>query len=169
VCVSSDGRKEEGRCVSDEPWWRALEKDIPVHRAKIVPAGLHRLEDTGQVDSQDLAGRRIAAFCGIARPNAFWKTLDGMGLKLVSRRDFPDHHPYSEQDHQDLLGLLEDSDFVVTTEKDAIKIRRYRWPEGKILFLRLDLTLENEPAFWARLEGKVPRTKGDGTQGERGI
>jgi hypothetical protein len=67
------------------------------------------------------------------------------------------------------LGLLEDSDFVVTTEKDAIKIRRYPWPEGKILFLRLDLTLENEPAFWARLEEQVPRTKRDGTQGERGI
>jgi tetraacyldisaccharide-1-P 4'-kinase len=92
-----------------------------------------------------------------------------MRLKLVSRRDFPDHHPYSEQDHQDLLGLLEDSDLVVTTEKDAVKVRRYPWPEGKILFLRLDLALENEPAFWARLEEWVPRTKRDGMRGEQGI
>jgi len=169
VCVSSEGGKEEGRWVSDEPGWRTLVRDLPVYSAKIVPAGLHRLEDTGQVDSRDLAGRKIAAFCGIARPNAFWRTLDGMGLKLASRKDFPDHHPYSEQDHRDLLGLLEIYDFVVTTEKDAVKIRRYRWPEGKILFLRLDLTLENERAFWARLEERVPRMKRDGMQGEKGI
>jgi tetraacyldisaccharide 4'-kinase len=169
VCVSPDGRKERGWWVSDERWWRALERDIPVHSAEVVPAGLHKLEDWRQVDSRGLGGRRITAFCGIARPNVFWETLDGMGLKLALRRDFPDHHPYSEQDHQDLLGLLEVSDFVVTTEKDAVKIRRFRWPEGKVLFLRLDLILEDERTFWARLEERVPLTKRDGGQGEKDL
>jgi tetraacyldisaccharide 4'-kinase len=169
VCVSPEGRKEGGRWVSDEQWWRAPERDIPVHRAEVVPAGLHRLEDRRQVDSRDLKGRRIAAFCGIARPSAFWKTLDGMGLKLASKRDFPDHHPYSDHDHEELLSLLEVSDFVVTTEKDAVKIGRYRWPTGKVLFLRLDLILEDERTFWTRLEERVPRTKRDGGRGEKGI
>ena len=70
------------------------------------------------------------------------------------QREFPDHHPYSEQDHRDLLGLLSDVDRLVTTEKDAVKIRRYPWPEGKLLFVRLDLVLEDEQAFWERLETK---------------
>jgi tetraacyldisaccharide 4'-kinase len=169
VRVCSDGWKEEGRCVSGEAWWRALAGDIPVHRVRIVPAGLHRLEDGHPVDLQGLGGRRIAAFCGIARPNTFWGALDEMGLRLEAKRDFPDHHPYSEQDHKDLLGLLEVYDSVVTTEKDAVKIRHYPWPEGKILFLRLDLALEDEPAFWARLEERLPRTKTDGTQRVKGV
>jgi tetraacyldisaccharide 4'-kinase len=169
VRVCSDGWKEEDRCVSGEARWRAQAGDIPVHRVRVVPGGLYRLEDGHQVDLQGLGERRIAAFCGIARPNTFWKALDEMGLRLEARRDFPDHHPYSEQDHQDLRSLLEVYDSVVTTEKDAVKIRRYPWPAGTVLVLRLDLALEDESAFWARLAERFPRTKTDGMQGEQGV
>jgi tetraacyldisaccharide-1-P 4'-kinase len=91
-----------------------------------------------------------------------------MGLNVDSRKDFPDHHPYSEQDQEDLLRLLSDLDWLVTTEKDAVKLRRYPWPDGKILFVRLDLILEDEPAFWERLEKRGVLMKRGARQGEEG-
>lgn len=169
VCLSSDRRAEGNQRTSDDPWWRALEGDVPVHVARLVPVSLHRLEDQSEVDPRDLGERKVAAFCGIARPSAFWSTLEGMGLRFACRRDFPDHHPYSEQDHEELLRLLSASDFVVTTEKDAVKLRRYRWPAGKLLFVRLDLVLEDESAFWERLEAVGAVAKRDAVQGDEGL
>ncbi len=156
-------------CIaSGDTWCRTLEANVPVHVARLVPAGLHRLDDGGEVDPRELTGSKVGAFCGIARPEAFWRTLEEMGLGVDSRRDFPDHHPYSKQDHEDLLRLLSDSDRLVTTEKDAVKLRRYPWPEGKILFVRLDLVLEDEPAFWERVETRGVLVKKDARQREEG-
>ena len=168
VCISSDGGEQGNKKGSGAPWYRTLEADVPVHLARLVPTGLHRLEDRSEVDPRELAGSKIGAFCGIARPGAFLRTLQGMGLGVGARRDFPDHHPYSRQDHEELLHLLTDLDWLVTTEKDAVKVRRYPWPEGKVLFVRLDLILEDEPAFWERLESRGVFTKGGVRQGEGG-
>lgn len=168
VCISSDGGEEGDKKESDDSWCRTLEADVPVHVARLVPAGVHRLEDRSEVDPRELAGSKIGAFCGIARPGAFLRTLEGMGLGIDARRDFPDHHPYSGQDHEELLCLLSALDWLVTTEKDAVKLRRYPWPEGKLLFVRLDLTLEDEPAFWHRLESRGVFMKRGVRQGEEG-
>jgi tetraacyldisaccharide 4'-kinase len=151
VFVSPDrGTQRNQREPNDTPW-QPLGIDVPAYRARLVPSGLYWLEDQSRVEARDLQGHKILAFCGIARPTAFWRTLDGLGIRIDRRKDFPDHHPYSEQDHQDLLRLLSDSDCAVTTEKDAVKVSRYRWPARKVLFVRLDLILEDESAFWAKL------------------
>jgi len=169
VCISSDGGERGHKKEPGDLWCRTLEADVPVHVARLVPTGLHRLEDQSEVDPREITGSKVGAFCGIARPEAFWRTLEGMGLGVGSRRAFPDHHPYSDQDQEALLRLLSDSDWLVTTEKDAVKLRRYPWPEGKILFVRLDLILEDEPAFWERLETRGVLVKRGACQGEEGV
>ncbi len=166
VCVNSDGGGQDSPEKSSAPWWQSLEPDVPVHVARLVPVGLSRVEDRIGVYLKDLAGRKIAAFCGIARPASFFNTLEGMGLEVGSRREFPDHHPYSESDFEELLGLLAESDYLVTTEKDAVKLRSYALPKGKVLYVRLDLVLEDEPDFWQRLESKGVLLKKQSRQGE---
>jgi tetraacyldisaccharide 4'-kinase len=162
VSISADGLGHGAVQGAGGPWRRCLELGVPVHAARLVPAGLYRLEDRSRVDPRELSGSKVSAFCGIARPDAFWKTLEGMGLGVVSRRDFPDHHPYVQEDHEDLLQILSVSDWLVTTEKDAVKIRRYPWPEGRLLFLRLDVILEDERGFWDVLEAcGLPSMRGD--------
>jgi tetraacyldisaccharide 4'-kinase len=166
VSISSEGEQKGHPQASGTPWWEGFELGVPVHRARLIPAGLHRLEDEGPVDRRELEGCKGAAFCGIARPVSFWRTLEGMGLEIDCRMDFPDHHPYLEEDHHTLMELVTTSDFVVTTEKDAVKVSRYSWPADKMLFLRLDLVLEDESAFWERLEKKVPQIRRGSGKGE---
>jgi tetraacyldisaccharide 4'-kinase len=168
VCISSPGVNRAIGKESDQPWCKALEADVPVHLARLAPNGLHRLEDQNEVDMRELAESRVGAFCGIARPETFWRTLEEMGLHVAERIDFPDHHPYSGEDHRDLLRRLSDLDRLVTTEKDAVKLRQYRWPEGKVLFLRLDLIMDEESGFWERLETSGVLTKRGVHPGEAG-
>ncbi len=94
--ASQDGLPVEGKLV-----WRV--------RRGIVPANVPT---------------RPLVFCGIARPKNFVLQLRTAGIEPVAEAFFRDHHPYSEQDIRDLLGLRQrsEADGFVTTEKDAINL-----------------------------------------------
>jgi len=148
-------RLEEADSAGEgRPWSpdQRLCTDVPCFRASLQPAGFFHLKDRSRVDSSRLEGADVAAFCGIARPDSFWRTLEQAGLKLVARKSFPDHHRYTQQDSEDLERALSAAQWAVTTEKDASKIARFPWTEGRVLFLRVQLVLEDEERFWACLE-----------------
>jgi tetraacyldisaccharide 4'-kinase len=71
-----------------------------------------------------LAGRSVAAFCGIGNPAAFRSSLVRLGYSVGHFRSFPDHHNYTRTDIEDLdrwirsLGV----DAVFCTQKDLVKI-----------------------------------------------
>jgi len=70
-----------------------------------------------------LAGRQVLAFAGIARPEKFFATLQGMGCRIAGVRAFPDHHPYSEGELAELIEEARRADAIpVTTEKDAVRL-----------------------------------------------
>jgi tetraacyldisaccharide 4'-kinase len=66
----------------------------------------------------------VAAFCGIARPDQFFRGLQSAGVKLAARIAFADHHIYTAAD----LARIESSaraagaTALLTTEKDRIRI-----------------------------------------------
>lgn len=71
------------------------------------------------------AFRRIEvyAFCGFGNPEAFRRTLCQTGCVIAGFRTFPDHHPYSARDLEQIehmAGQLA----IVTTEKDAVRLPR---------------------------------------------
>jgi tetraacyldisaccharide 4'-kinase len=71
-----------------------------------------------------LAGRRVAAFCGIGNPAAFRRTLEKLGAKITFWKEFPDHHAYSAGDQADLNAAIAASaaELVVATHKDLVKL-----------------------------------------------
>src|SRR5262249_53912967 len=50
---------------------------------------------------------RQVAFCGIARPQNFFRELREAGLEPLGSVAFPDHHPYSQKDIERLLRVRE--------------------------------------------------------------
>ncbi|MFO0878621.1 MAG: tetraacyldisaccharide 4'-kinase [Gemmataceae bacterium] len=70
--------------------------------------------------------RPVAGFCGIGNPEAFRRTLQDLGGRVIEFRAYPDHHAYSREDVETLCErarhLPEDA-LVVTTQKDLVKIR----------------------------------------------
>ena len=64
------------------------------------------------------------AFCGIARPQNFFRELRGSGVEPVAEASYRDHHAYTERDVQELLELCRarEGGGYVTTEKDGINL-----------------------------------------------
>ncbi|MEO8381502.1 MAG: tetraacyldisaccharide 4'-kinase [Acidobacteriota bacterium] len=67
---------------------------------------------------EELHGKRVFAFAGLANNEQFFTSLRDAGLDLVETRGFPDHHRYTAAD---LLSMKKGLP-LVTTGKDAVKI-----------------------------------------------
>ena len=76
-----------------------------------------------------LAGRPVAAFCGLGNPTGFRHTLDTCGYQTVAFREFPDHHAYTAADIESLSAWADELqtgragiEAVVCTSKDLVKL-----------------------------------------------
>ncbi|MCU0830512.1 MAG: tetraacyldisaccharide 4'-kinase [Rhizobiaceae bacterium] len=94
-------------------------------------------------------GVQAYAFSGIGHPEKFFRTVEGIGAKLVGRRPFPDHHPFTEADALTILAEARALDAqIVTTEKDAIRLAGAEGARGRlaaqlqILPVRAETTLD---------------------------
>jgi tetraacyldisaccharide 4'-kinase len=99
-----------------------------IMRYSASPRAFHPVGETGSPEALDLArfrGSRALAFCGIARPERFFTMLEGLGLVLLDRMAFADHHPYPPSSWRRITEKVEAlrPEVVVTTEKDAVKLR----------------------------------------------
>ena len=77
-----------------------------------------------------LAGRPVAAFCGIGNPAGFRHTLSACGLQLAAFRAFADHCPFDARPLAELGDWLAREAAaaapaaVVCTQKDLVKLNR---------------------------------------------
>ncbi|MGO9063480.1 MAG: tetraacyldisaccharide 4'-kinase [Myxococcaceae bacterium] len=70
-----------------------------------------------------LAQARVLAFCGIARPSAFARTLHELGAEVTGARGFADHHRFTASELAGLQAAARASGaLLVTTEKDAMRL-----------------------------------------------
>ena len=130
----------------------------PIFRTQLV-ARCWRDYRTGMCRT-DLDGCPVAAFCALGNPENFWRTLESLGLKLVFRWPFPDHHAYKPFELQRiaLQARMQGAKLLVTTEKDRINCPDHL--ESAIapldlVWLEIDLKLEDEGRFLALLENSI--------------
>jgi len=90
-----------------------------------------------------LAGRRVVALAGLASPAGFVTTLARLGATVADLVEFPDHHPYTRADLERVCASARraGADWVVTTEKDWVRLREVPRPEIElwVLSVRLDM------------------------------
>jgi tetraacyldisaccharide 4'-kinase len=66
------------------------------------------------------------AFCGLGNPESFFKTLEAQGVKIGKKIRFPDHSDYDAKKIAQLVELGAKYDYLVTSEKDMVKLQD--WP-----------------------------------------
>ena len=72
-----------------------------------------------------LEGKQVAAFSGIGRPEAFRKTLEQMGARVIDQRVFPDHFAYDRDSVRELrhwASSLPEGTLMACTRKDLVKL-----------------------------------------------
>jgi tetraacyldisaccharide 4'-kinase len=92
----------------------AQQRSRPVLKARLVadPDALAKLR-----------GLRLFAFAGIGHPDKFFQMLEQSGGHLIGTRAFPDHHPFTPLECQELSDLAtRDQALLVTTEKDFVRL-----------------------------------------------
>jgi len=97
--------------------------------AELVPTHLVPLSGGTPTDLGALRGRTVVALCGIGAPEAFAAQLAAWGPAQVGLLAFGDHHAYGDADVRAAREAAGPDGIVVTTGKDAVKLRRL-WPAG---------------------------------------
>jgi len=102
---------------------------LTVSVAQLACERLEGLQSGTSQPATVLRGRRVLAAAGIADPASFAAQLGALGadVQLVA---YQDHHPYPLGDIDRLVQAAQraGADYVVVTEKDAVKLRG-RWPQ----------------------------------------
>jgi tetraacyldisaccharide 4'-kinase len=89
-----------------------------------------------------LGGRRVLAVSGLADASGFYAMLRELDAELVGIFEYPDHHAYTNADWQAIVNAMRDTDLVVTTEKDLVKLERFPFPRDSLYALRLEVTMD---------------------------
>jgi tetraacyldisaccharide 4'-kinase len=124
-------------------------------RVRFAPRALVQPVAAGweEIGLAALAGQRVLAVSGVARPAPLYRTLREWEAELVHVLEFPDHHPYGTGDWHAIAAAAKDVDLIVTTEKDLVKLEAYPFARGKLLALRLGVVIEDPEALVARVIG----------------
>jgi tetraacyldisaccharide 4'-kinase len=121
-----------------------------------------RLEPDSAV-AAPLKGASVLAFCGIGRPEKFFRTLEACGAAVAVRRGFPDHHGFSGQELDALVREAEAASLVlVTTEKDAVRVQNdpvLRAYARRLLAVPVTLRLDDEAGLRDRLRDALSRAR----------
>jgi tetraacyldisaccharide 4'-kinase len=73
-----------------------------------------------------MKGKRVVLVSSIGDPGYFEETVKDLGGTVLEHIAFPDHHNYRKKDIESIIRRCDERsfDFVVTTEKDAVKFQR---------------------------------------------
>jgi tetraacyldisaccharide 4'-kinase len=103
-------------------------RHCPIAIARLGVTGFRELLSGMTVSTDALDGARILAAAGIADPQSFAGQCREFGADVRTLR-LADHHGFTEQDVRAMLHAGRRVDYVVVTEKDAVKLQGL-WPES---------------------------------------
>lgn len=100
-----------------------------------------------EYSAEALRGRRVFAFCGIAHPESFMRSLSSLGIDLAGFKAYRDHHFYTQSDLDRLArqGREQRCDLMLTTEKDMVKLKELELPDT---VFSLEGEWSADPAFY---------------------
>src|SRR6185369_1033561 len=119
--------------ISDDKYnvLRYIPEEIPVFQANIKPSDA----------ANALKGKEVLAFCGIARPRKFYRTLQALGCLVVKQVSYPDHYQFKPEDLEFLRTRAKEYEVpLVTTEKDYVRLPEDMRKEVTVVSVEAELS-----------------------------
>lgn len=111
---------------------RRFNSTIPIVKMFTHPAALYKLEDwwrgRGGADAKTLLQNKpVEAFTAIGRPEKFFDTLKTLGAEVGKTWTRPDHAEWGDAEFLAAPDKADDGEsrFLLTTEKDAVKLKAF--------------------------------------------
>lgn len=99
---------------------------------------------TGERKDLDfLKGKKVGSLSGIAQPESFEQSLVKLGAQLVYAKRFADHHRFTQQEIINAInrGKKRQADFILTTQKDAVRFPKIDRRDLPIYFMRVEIKI----------------------------
>ncbi|MBN1880896.1 MAG: tetraacyldisaccharide 4'-kinase [Deltaproteobacteria bacterium] len=128
-----------------------------IPRVYSVPVPLALVDGDGtEYPARALEKKKALAFCGIARPQRFFDTLEDIGVIVVYTLPFRDHHRFSENDYAAInhVAARFGAEVIVTTEKDLMRIGDHTLSH-RLLAVRMGLRVQEDEGVIAMIESCV--------------
>jgi tetraacyldisaccharide-1-P 4'-kinase len=74
---------------------------------------------------------------------------------MVEVFEYPDHYAYTAQDWQTINRRAHDADYIVTTEKDLVKLEQFPFARGKLVALRIAPTVDRGEELVRAVRGRA--------------
>lgn len=126
---------------------------VPVVTARYVSVESWEARTLQPHRPEELAGRRLIAFAGLASPEGFAQTLQRLGVEVAHFATFFDHHWYTADDLAalDAQAAALGAEGLVTTEKDWVRLRDVARPRRPIHIVSVRLELLDGLGEWQRV------------------
>ena len=128
-----------------QPVQRCIEESLgqAIHPivVKSIPKGVQHLV-SGKVQSlESILNAALLLVSGIGNPQAFRDMLVDCGSKILEEIQFPDHCAYDQSEVRLIRRAMAQSnpEIVMTTEKDAVKLREWFTKDDPVWFLATEL------------------------------
>ncbi len=153
LLTKSKGRRDEEL----EALIRKFNPTVEIIECAHKPQYLQRIGNGERRTLADLRGKKIAAFSGIAAPESFEAFLRETGANLVSTRQFFDHYRFTPEDLTEVFAEAQKTgaEFVVTTEKDAVRIAGDAQFPLPCYYLRLEIEILRGATDFQEAVGKI--------------
>jgi len=101
------------------------------------------------ISIDEICAQKVAAFCAIGNPQAFFADVRRWGFRLAAEDAFPDHHVYTGEEIQRLVAGARQNGAaaLLTTQKDAVKFTRDWMPQLPILACEIEAQILNAEDF----------------------
>ncbi len=121
------------------------------------PLYLQNISTGERVDLEKLRGAFVGSICAIAAPESFENGLRQLGAKLDLAVHFIDHHRFTEQEMQRFVNrcIRRDLEFIVTTEKDAVRMPRLTETAVPVYFLRVEIEILSGQESWEHCVARI--------------
>jgi tetraacyldisaccharide 4'-kinase len=122
---------------------RRVNRDLTIVHSVHAPAGIQTAEGL-EIATQEIAGKKVFAFCGLGNPRSFFRTIERLGGELVATKAFDDHYRYTPDDLSRIhkQATRQKAELILTTQKDWTKTARLSTPSGHPPLAYLSIKLQ---------------------------
>lgn len=116
---------------------KVQETGLPIFRSSVKVS----ISPLSPVKLKSIAGCKVFIVSAIGDSSGFKRSIEKLGCKIVGEKVFPDHFKYSRSDWSSLETLSADADYIITTEKDWVKIKLFTISKS-VVIVKMDLEIK---------------------------
>lgn len=142
VFTKIDKKRSDLAIIKDQI--QEINKDIIFLEAQHKPSHIHDPKARKDRDLPFAAGKKVILVSSIGDPGYFEDTMKSLGAFVLDHIIFTDHHNYKAKDIERIIKMcgVKTPDFLVTTEKDAVKFARMSFSFGKFTMMTLAINMD---------------------------